>query len=91
MPVITIADFNSKRPATSLLLTQESRNVSTSKHTPLDEMLPQMPGMLGYSLDLILSEFDYNNEPTTNIGIACRILASLTEYFENNCGGDSHE
>ena len=91
MPVITIADFNSRRTATSTLLIQESRNVGTGPGAPLEEMLPQMPGFLGYALDLILSESDYNNDPTTNIGIACRVLAGLAEYFENNCGGANHE
>jgi len=46
-------------------------------------MIPEMEYFLASFLKLILSEFDYNQNPAAKLAHVCRGLAGLANYFEN--------
>lgn len=61
---------------------QQSKSF-TNQQSSFDELLSDVPNLLFSTLELILSEFNYEQNKHSNIAMAIRTLAVLTNQFEN--------
>lgn len=83
-----VANLGDYRPrVTAQHLIQEARNASTGPGEDLAVALPEMAGFMTYLLELVLSECDYHQDPTSNTAKAARGLAAFADYFETHAGG----
>lgn len=60
---------------------------STGPGRPVEEWADELPEMLQFILELIISEFDYEKNSQSNIATACRCLAAMC--VEDDHAGNS--
>ncbi len=80
--VIYLKDHRPRMTAERLI--QEARAVRTG---PLEDVLIDMPNFLAYFLGLILSEHDYCGSLSSDTSIACRGIAALASYLDEQLAG----
>lgn len=80
--VINLDDRRPQQRMTASLLIQMVHEDVQGEQAPLEAVLPDVGEYLEYFLDLVLSEFDYIKDVSTETAKGLKGIAAVADYFD---------